>query len=157
MEILITNTKVKVQSLPLITKGNQSLSSLSGADISGSSDFNYVWFLAQCSGLAVVTGINYVPGVYNDAKTTRFYKINKVTHVQTLIAEYTAQDSELGNPKHLDVNVELSENEYIGMAGTMYYAMTGSNSFSYNVSTDTISDNRTNNLWYNIEGYEQLT
>lgn len=155
MEIIITNTRVKVQSLPLVTKGNQSLSSVSGALITGSAEFNSIWCLNSCTNLRKIVGINYVPCFYQTAeqKTTRFYKINKNTHERVLIAEYTASDEELGTPKHLDVDVELSENEYIGICGAMYYTTSGSNSFFYNVYNGTVSDNQTVNLWYNIEGF----
>jgi len=155
MEIIITNTKVKFQSLPKVTKGNQSLDSLSEALVTGSAQFNTIWCLSSCTDLRRIVGINYVPGYYQTAEqtTTRFYKINKITHKRTLIAEHTASDAELGQPKHLDVDVELSENEYIGICGVMYYTTSGSNSFLYTVPSDTITDNQTVNLWYNIEGF----
>lgn len=155
MEIIITNTKVKVQSLPLVTKGNQSLNSVSGARVTGSAKFNSIWCLDSCTNLRKIIGINYVPCFYSEEtqQTTRFYKINKVTHERSLIAEHTATDAELNIPKHLDVDVELSENEYIGISGAMYYTTSGSNTFSYTVYNDTITDNQTINLWYNIEGF----
>lgn len=156
MEIIILNTRVKVQSLPIVVKGNQSLNSLSGADITGSAEYTSIWVLAACTGLRHVTGINYVPGFYATAnqKTTRFYKINKVTHAISLILEYTATDAELNVPKHLDVDLELAENEYIGISGAMYYALTGGSSFLYRQDTEVLTDNQTVNLWYNIEGNE---
>lgn len=155
MEIIITNTKVKIQSLPLVTKGNQSLSSLSSASITGGR-YYVLWGLSSCTGLHRVTGINYVPCYYSteDQQTTRFYKFNKVTNAYTRIAEYTAQDSELGQVKHLDVDVELAENEYIVLSGAMYYSTSGGNSFSFKISGAVLSDNLTTNLWYNIEGVE---
>lgn len=156
MEIIISNTRVKVQSLPIVVKGNQSLNSLSGADITGSAGYLSIWTLSACTGLRRVTGINYVPGFYTVAsqKTTRIYKINKVTHAISLILEYTATDAELNVPKHLDVDVELGENEYLGIAGAMYYALTGGSSFLYRNDLEELTDNQTVNLWYNIEGYE---
>lgn len=156
MEIIISNTRVKVQSLPLVFKGNQSLNDLSGASVTGSAEYTSIWTLSACTGLRRVTGINYVPGLYTTAnqKTTRVYKINKLTHAISLIIEYTATDAELNIPKHLDIDVELAENEYLGISGAMHYASTGGSSFLYRRDTEELTDNQTVNLWYNIEGYE---
>ena len=155
MEIIILNTKVSVQSQEPVTKGNTSLSNLSNAQVTGNSSFNYLWVLAEATGLNKVTGINYIPAYYEqeNMSATRFYKINKLTKAYSLIVKDEAPSDAFGLPRHISVDVDLAENEYIAIAGAMYYSQSNGNSFSYTINKDELKDNQNVNLWYNIEGF----
>lgn len=152
----ITNQRVKLENANILLNGGDVVTDLYTTNLPSSiNNTSYIWF-PYYKWVRKINRIDYL----SYAGTTYFYKITITNGVvsSSLITSVVNTSDENCKIKSVFVDVELNDNEYIGVNGAFFYDATERNykSCSLDISTNVISSPDSQTLYFNCEYDENI-